>query len=885
MVMSVLVVVSVGILYADEFTWTGAAGDNDWSNSANWGGTAPGDTDTAIFSKAATVTPPVDFAGVLQVKGAVKVTVNISGATRFKLLMDNVGGTLEKGGSGELTLSVAYGILRGQVIAAAGKLLLAGNGDDAPGAFDSLTVKAGASAEVVESPIETCHGAVYRVGGCAAGATYAADKLESFYKSSTFAKFLAGWPIDSDKYIDVTATRTTGIYVPDEGEVALDGAKGYPEGFQNYTTSSGDLVLLFRAIVLNETEVNRTSYVVLGKTNGKGTFSCFYNGTKVYNRWPDGSTYRGEPITTQSSKGWCAMDLLLNSTFDQWRSDSYPYYTCTPVVEGGHEKLTRNVLWCGVCFNAVTVEEGASLTVTDGQALAISNARGFKMAGAFSGATANTYLYLGSDWSVASGDEKLSAKALRDFPGTLEIAPTSCLGDDPEAKTDVPYDVIGTGELTITEANKTKIAGFAGSVAVGENVSYEISGEGEPRALTEKSALQPVSSETWAFFQDATLLAGGEVRFLNRASGKGQWDKVTQRAALVGKVGVPVYCPFELSCDLCITGWQAQQFQQSDPSFALTVHAAGPSMTFAAKNSNQIAYMLPSTSIAFGFAFSCWSQNFMWITDSATAATCTESLGEKSWRCDLNKAMKYTLAYDGFGTFTATIVDSTGVKTHVRRYSVLADSKYTETRLYPSISARAEFGSYGVFSVSNVVFKTLSAPAALAKVKEVMANGSLTVKVGQVDAEVGTPALGLAGLTMGAGATLNCAPYFSGLVSGVSLDGLMVKDGAATVVPAANESLATTVGDFTSRNGGKLTVTGPVTVKTPLTVSVSRSELKAVKGPMAVLDVSGASPVPSIDLSNVTLNDLDESGKRIGLEYVNGILKANAAWGLFFIVK
>lgn len=896
---------SIGTACAEDFTWTGSAGDGNWSNGANWGGTAPGAADTAIFTKAATVTPPPSFAGVLQVKGAIKVTANIGEATRFKLLMDNVGGTFEKGGTGDLTLSAAYGILKGKIVAAAGKLLLAGNVDDAPGAFDSLTVKAGASAEVVESPIETCHGAVYRVGSCAAGATYDADGYRSFYVDSTFVKFLAGWPIDSDKYIDAAKTRATGIYVPDEGEAALDGAKGYPEGFRNYTTSSGDLVLLFRAIVLNETEATRTSYLVLGETGGKGTFSCFYNGAKVYNRWPDGSNFRGEPISTASSKGWCAMDLLLNSTFDKWRNDSYPYYTCTPVVEGGHEKLTRNVLWCGVCFNAVTVEEGASLTVNDGQALAISNARGFKMDGAFGGATANTYLYLGSDWSVASGDARLSAKALRDFPGTVEIAPTSSLADDPGAKTTVPYNVIGTGELTVTEANKAKIGGFAGSIVVGENTSYEIQDKDATHVLTEKAELQPLSDSTWNLTGNAAFVNEGtavEILKKERAAEQGY------RSAVIGKTGIPVYCPFEFSCDVYMTRFDGYKSWYVDFNFGLFVQAEGQALTYDSRAwDSRSSCMLPKSKQAFGVCATPYSTcNLAWITNTLAQVSNDDVNAEKayigsatptfSWSYVSGKPMRWTLKYDGFGTFSASVQTNAagGVLTTQYTYPQLREAKYAETVLYPSVLARESSASLDKYNathfpfeppvISNVSFKVRTSASVLERVHGLEKNASLTVKGGQIDAAAGTPANAFADLTLADGATLSYAPYWTGLVSGLDLTDVTVT-GAATATPAANESLTTTVGDLTSRNGGKLTVTGPVAVKTPLAVSVSRAELKAAKGPVTVLDVSGASPTPVVDLSNASVVDLDDSGKRIELEYVNGLLKANACFGTYLLVR
>ena len=59
------------------------------------------------------------------------------------------------------------------------------------------------------------------------------------------------------------------------------------------------------------------------------------------------------------------------------------------------------------------MKSGATLTLADGQAMAVANARAFKVDGTFASASADTWLLLGSDWTEAEGDEPLSAAALR----------------------------------------------------------------------------------------------------------------------------------------------------------------------------------------------------------------------------------------------------------------------------------------------------------------------------------------------------------------------------------------------------------------------------------------------------------------------------------------
>lgn len=885
-VVSVLAVVSVGVLCAGEFTWTGAAGDNDWSNGANWGGTAPGATDTAIFTKAATVTPPATFTGLMRVNGDGCLTVDVPSDRNISLALGtddcrSTGASFKKTGAGKLVLHAHAGINPGTVTIAEGSIEFAGNGDEAAGAFDAVVLESGVSATVVDSPVEKRHGYAFHV---VKGGTI---DYESFYTRTTvsqLAQYYDGWQFAADG-----ETRYAGVQTVPENASAfdVDGMPVLPFVDDTLLNKSG-VLFYYRGIFISETA--EPKYWGVAQTTGNGAAMVIaVNSTMTYREWKKpGDGFRTWPVQPAIKRGWAS--LLYGSANDlrYWGSvvRGYTFYLKhSAFYDGDSGAFTGAKLWNGVCFNSIEVKSGASLSVGDGQAVAIANARALKVNGRFSGSD-KAYLLLASDWSAVGGDEKLSATALRGFSGTVEIGSTSAVGGETSSEP-VPYTLVGSGEVCVTEANKDKLGQFEGSFVVADGVSFDFEESGDGTSMAEKAALRPLNSDTWQFVGGAVQTGGDNaVQLLKRASGKGQWDKVTERSAIVGKAGIPVYCPFELTCDVWMRSSSAPTISTADPQLAFCVHAAGPSMTFADRNTNLLGYMLPSTSIPFGFAVSSYNLAFSWLTGCASNDPYAETLGSNSWAAKSDKKLPYRLAYDGKGTFTATF-STDGVKdmTYQRTYPVLAESRYAETTLYPMISARGEFGNYGTIFVSNVSFKVLSGPHIVARRLTLGDNATLNVKTGQVDAEAGTPALGFASLTMGAGATLNCAPYFSGLVTGVSLDGVMVCDGAATVVPAANESMTTTVGDFTSRNGGKLTVTGPVTVKTPLTVSVSRTELKAAKGPVTLLDASGALPVPAIDLSDVTLNDLDASGKRIGLEYVNGLLKANASFGLFLVVE
>ena len=147
----------------DTNVWTGAA-QADWQTASSWSlGRVPNADDWAKFETAADVKPPSDFGGVVWIDGA-QVSVTVEAATRFAVKLSGADASLTKRGLGVLTVSPVRGVNPGTVAVAQGELDFAGNGNEAPGAFDRLVVAAGATARVTESPIETRHGAVIHGG-------------------------------------------------------------------------------------------------------------------------------------------------------------------------------------------------------------------------------------------------------------------------------------------------------------------------------------------------------------------------------------------------------------------------------------------------------------------------------------------------------------------------------------------------------------------------------------------------------------------------------------------------------------------------------------------------------------------------------------------------
>lgn len=879
-------------LFAGEVTWTG--GGTGWSDPASWGGTVPGDTDTAVFTQAATVAPPASFAGVIKVTAGVKVTANVAEATRFKVRLDAAGSEFAKTGSGDLTLSAAYGVQQGMVTAAEGKLLLAWNGEEeAPGAFGLLVVKSGATAEVAESPIDRCHGCIYRIGRTTANVSWGKDQYKNIYQTNTYAEYLDGWNLDSGRYLN-SITNKTVLYVPPADGAALNAQAGYPSdyGFDNWDYRvAGDIINMARALVLEETDALRNNYILAHQKSSKIGYSLFHNEAHKTGRFADSNLEKINPLKTSGTRGWAAYDFLILQSFDQWGRKTYPVFSCDALVPGGHERLTPGVLWSGVCANAVTVESGATFKIADGQAFSIGNARQFKMNGSFVSGGANTLFYLGTDWSVEAGDAKLKTAALKDFGGTVEIAPTSKLGGGDGAPADGCV-ITGSGELTVTDGNKSHIdAAFNGPIVVGEGSTYDLPADFElPEEMTDLEGSAPFGSETWQINNKTEWVSDGTAVHILENHG----DGTCSRGSVVCKTGIPVYCPFEFSCDVIWTGASAYNGftkEGQDANFGLLVQTMGPNITCANSWNSRLPYMLPNAGEAFGFHVGTYYGTVGFVTNSVEGmsddqmnkhgelydVTLTQN---HVWSFADGVPARYTLTYDGLGTFKARVQTPKGDVTAEFTDSRLAGAKYTRVeKFYPSVLARQKDSMYvGTIVVSNLSVKVADAPLVAKRHVEVEDGATLRVK-GPDQASVR-----FSDLKLGDGATLFFAPYFTGLASGISTEGLTVT-GEATVEPQAGENLTTTVGDFTSRNGGSIKVSGDVEVEEPLTVSVSRSELKALKGPVTVLDATAAAPVPAVDLTKVTLDDIDQSGKRMTLEYADGLLKANATFGLLMLVR
>lgn len=873
------------------YEWTGAAGDGAWSTSGNWNPSTgcPEQNDTASVSSSVTLTPPASFRGTLSVAAAVKVTLDIPSSAACKILLPVAGGTVEKRGSGALSVSHAYGVAKGTLVAAAGTLFLEGNGTaEAPGAFNDIVVKNGATVKVVNSPAATAHGIVYRVGPMSSKISWDGGRgYEVFYKAGvlTFERFLRGWELGSDLYYNPSKSgypvKTT-CYVPTEAAPALSVRNGIPTPYCNRDANLGVVVYMVRGIVLNETTAARKNYLRPYGLDSKLAFSLFCDGVLSPGCFHDyqGSGDIDMPLTTAGAMGWNAMDFLLQSSFDSYgRLDSHPQYSCEALVDGGHERLDPDVLWCGVCCNSCTVEEGAVLSVEAGQAFAVANAQGLKVGGTLRATAADAYLFLGSDWG---GDPALGARALKDFSGKVNVAATSRLMGDATASS-ADYTVTGKGELGMCNEFADRVGGgFSGKIGVADNGTYDWEAPICETDCEKLSALYPISTETWQFNDNVTIAtpetasAAASIRVLDGDVYSASKKNEDCRASLIAKTPIPAYCPFEITADIYRDGESGL-----DVEWGFAAQAEGVTVTphWKADATKRLSYVLPRAYLCLGsYVFEWSSQRALEYTTNTVNSVGENGVNttslfawqkvtpEGSWTWTNGKPNRYWLKYDGFGTIRSGYVTPQGTfDGPAYAYPQLTEGRYENAGLYLSFFARANSAqvvSKGYFLISNLVVKVQQKPLVLRGLTGVGAGATLNAVVRARPFGEGISTHALSDIPLGAGSSVSASPKFSGEVTGLAFDGVTV--GGVTEVRQSSGQVAT-VGDLVCMDvSSSLKVTGGnVRFDLPLTVTVS----DALRTGLDVVDYRDATMMETPLASQVAVASASGAVRKWSVEF------------------
>lgn len=384
---------------------------------------------------------PGDYVETGTLAIAADETVNLTVASDASLVSAiNAGGTLVKLGSGTLTLKPQPGYYPGAIEVRGGKVRLVGTGaTELPGMFGKLTVAAGASVEVAESPAADRHGAVTRV-----------------VPRDGWNSWLPPWGgnvMGLFKGADVSDASRVCVYTPEDRGHYLSWTYWLPSAYRN-----ADYFNAYTAALLVVPET--ANYAMTFWADDKA--SLFIDGDRLFNE-VDGTA---KSALKSYEKGWHYLVAALNEN----TGDQGAYFTMTGAGYGADYRITGQHLWRGVCVSDLVLEDGASLAIADGQALAVLPSGETDVQGPITGGEASIL-------AVAAGRLPLDATKLSGFAGSLEACGfgTLALSNQPVAPT---YTVVGKGRLEIPSGTIYTRTSETGLTFVGEGTLLTANLEG-----------------------------------------------------------------------------------------------------------------------------------------------------------------------------------------------------------------------------------------------------------------------------------------------------------------------------------------------------------------------------------------------------------------------
>lgn len=377
-------------LFGETVSWTGGAGDGEWTTAGNWdGGAVPAASDVARFAQSAVVTPPADFAGTLYATNAtVEIAVAADETRAFTASLD-VGANLVKSGEGSLTLRAAPGYRPSGISVNAGRVTFAGNGEfEAPGAFGPLSVAAGASVEIADSPAAARHAVAVR-------AVKETVDINGFRaKVSTSEAFEETWAAIGANERDRWIHRPDGVDTFHlQANQTVDVSPFYSTNEHYSVLSCALLVMPADARVTPMVYVDDYAQV---RCDGRN--------------WGDvQSNKRAFPGSWRLGAGWHALDVAYHENY----GSHYLNLDLTSTAFPTTTKLGPDLLWKGVCFTSISLDAGATLTVQDGQAVALACGGASKIAGSVAGGAESVFAVMGGTLAV-------DAASFAGFDGRLE---------------------------------------------------------------------------------------------------------------------------------------------------------------------------------------------------------------------------------------------------------------------------------------------------------------------------------------------------------------------------------------------------------------------------------------------------------------------------------
>lgn len=428
--------------------WVGGAGTADWSVPANWNPSGVPEAGDEVWFRDVTVsvTPPGAFAGTIVVSNStVTAVVSDEGTAPTFSIGVFAGAKFVKSGTGDVTLKPRPGYFAGDVEVAAGAVTFSGNGAEAPGGmFGKLVIRNGASARIAGSPFATRH-AGFACGGFLANRTTEMTGAEfiEIYKAdyATYEKGFAEKTLATDLYCSV--------YTP-----ALGGNYFTNDQFMPSQLINRDYFMAWvRAIILVETP-NQLAYTGLADNCG-----CHYidRGSYTVSTWQGPSTFN-----STVTPGWHAFDHAAVEGTGTFKVN----FTRGRAGDWDDGKFGPDALWFGVCFNSITAESGATLTIPDGQALGI--ARGDQMSVRNATVTGTGCL------SLMGSQAQMDLSTVAGFPGRIELGRgvSAKVGAAAEA---LKWTVFGAGTLVVRNDSASLLeSGFAGTLDIPADVTFSL---------------------------------------------------------------------------------------------------------------------------------------------------------------------------------------------------------------------------------------------------------------------------------------------------------------------------------------------------------------------------------------------------------------------------
>ena len=475
-------------------TWTGKAGDGQWTTDANWeGNTPPGAGDDAVFTASATLAAPTDFTGTVRVQGeGTHLTFNVAAAAALAVAVDE-GATLEKTGAGSLTLRAAPGSHPGRVVVTAGEAVFAGNGDwEAPGAFGPVTVAAGAGARIVESPAAQRHGVLVFTGG------RTEDEIRNIWATHTpHANFEAVWA-GLDKTVETNRVLTV---FSKEKPFALSNV-WFPAAWQ-----WKDFYMAWARTLFLMPQDERVRACLYADDFGQ----VYLDGEE----WFEHTQCKTVWTTRKLARGFHALDLF----YGELAGEDGMSIRLAGKVFGGAGHLTRgDAFWKGVAFARLDLAAGATLALEDGQALALAAGEASALTGAVTGGA-------GAVLAVGSGTLAVDAACFAGFNGKIALC-TDARAASANVGADTAFTVTGAGTVGTDLAGRLA-DDFTGTVEIPAGTTFKSAAADPAYAFTGAGTLVAPTLKGTERFAGTVRLAGDAATWDAYARGEGAAAEIT----------------------------------------------------------------------------------------------------------------------------------------------------------------------------------------------------------------------------------------------------------------------------------------------------------------------------------------------------------------------